>query len=128
MGGQRNSKPTMALSVKLLTTPVEVSLLELRLTAATGIFGGTVSLFENTLRHFGVETKFVDAGDTRQFENAIDEKTRLIFVETIANPRMDVPDYGDYADPAFRHVPVPQYDWQCGAARRLENNSRWADS
>jgi O-acetylhomoserine (thiol)-lyase len=63
-----------------------------RIVAATGIFGGTVSLFENTLRPFGIETKYVDAGDTRQFENAIDEKTRLIFVETIANPRMDVPD------------------------------------
>jgi O-acetylhomoserine (thiol)-lyase len=60
--------------------------------AANGIFGGTVSLFENTLAPFGVKTKFVDAGDTKQFEKAIDDKTRLIFVETIANPRMDVPD------------------------------------
>ncbi|MHC4743097.1 MAG: O-acetylhomoserine aminocarboxypropyltransferase/cysteine synthase family protein [Planctomycetota bacterium] len=60
--------------------------------AANGIFGGTVSLFENTLGPLGIETRFVDAGDTEQFEDAIDDKTRLIFVETIANPRMDVPD------------------------------------
>ena len=60
--------------------------------AANGIFGGTVSLFENTLAPFGIKTKFVDAGDAKQFEDAIDDKTRLIFVETIANPRMDVPD------------------------------------
>ena len=63
-----------------------------RIVASTGIFGGTVSLLENTLAPFGVETEFVDAGDTKQFENAVDEKTRLIFAETIANPRMDVPD------------------------------------
>lgn len=62
------------------------------LIAANGIFGGTISLFENTLAPFGVKTKFVDAGDTKQFEKAIDDKTRLIFVETIGNPRMDVPD------------------------------------
>ncbi|MHC4511462.1 MAG: aminotransferase class I/II-fold pyridoxal phosphate-dependent enzyme [Planctomycetota bacterium] len=63
-----------------------------RIIAATGIFGGTVSLFENTLKRFGIETTFVDVADTRNFENAITDKTRLIFVETIGNPRMDVPD------------------------------------
>jgi O-acetylhomoserine (thiol)-lyase len=63
-----------------------------RIIAATGIFGGTVSLFENTLKRFGIETTFVDVADTRNFANAITDKTRLIFVETIGNPRMDVPD------------------------------------
>ncbi|MHC4626570.1 MAG: O-acetylhomoserine aminocarboxypropyltransferase/cysteine synthase family protein [Planctomycetota bacterium] len=60
--------------------------------AAAGIFGGTVSLFANTLRRFGVVTTFVDVADTSNFENALNEKTKLIFVETIGNPRMDVPD------------------------------------
>lgn len=60
--------------------------------AAAGIFGGTVSLFENTLERFGVETVLVDACDTNNFANAINDKTKLIFVETIGNPRMDVPD------------------------------------
>jgi O-acetylhomoserine (thiol)-lyase len=60
--------------------------------AAAGIFGGTVSLFKNTLSRFGVHTKLVDAAETEQFEQAISEKTKLIFVETIGNPRMDVPD------------------------------------
>jgi O-acetylhomoserine (thiol)-lyase len=60
--------------------------------AAGGIFGGTVSFFENTLGRFGVQTKLVDAGDTEQFAKAVNDKTKLIFVETIGNPRMDVPD------------------------------------
>ena len=60
--------------------------------AATGIFGGTVSLFENTLGRFGVKTNLVEAGDTEQFAKAVNDKTKLIFIETIGNPRMDVPD------------------------------------
>jgi O-acetylhomoserine (thiol)-lyase len=60
--------------------------------AAAGIFGGTVSLFENTLGRFGVKTKFVDAGMTEQFERAVNDGTKLIFVETIGNPAMDIPD------------------------------------
>jgi O-acetylhomoserine (thiol)-lyase len=60
--------------------------------AAAGIFGGTVSFFENTLGRFGVKTTLVDAGDTEEFAKAVNDKTRLIFVETIGNPRMDVPD------------------------------------
>ncbi|MCP4376881.1 MAG: O-acetylhomoserine aminocarboxypropyltransferase/cysteine synthase [bacterium] len=63
-----------------------------RVVAAAGIFGGTVSLFENTLSRFGVETVMVDAADTDAFAAAVNDKTRLIFVETIGNPRMDVPD------------------------------------
>jgi O-acetylhomoserine (thiol)-lyase len=60
--------------------------------ASAGIFGGTVSLFENTLSRFGIKTSFVDVADTNNFAEAINDKTRLIFIETIGNPRMDVPD------------------------------------
>ncbi|MDP6636499.1 MAG: aminotransferase class I/II-fold pyridoxal phosphate-dependent enzyme [Phycisphaerae bacterium] len=63
-----------------------------RILTAAGIFGGTVSLFENTLSRFGVETVTIDGTDTDAFAAAINDKTRLIFVETIGNPRMDVPD------------------------------------
>lgn len=62
------------------------------LITAAGIFGGTVSLFEKTLGRFGVKTTLVEGSDTGQFAKAVNEKTKLIFVETIGNPRMDVPD------------------------------------
>jgi O-acetylhomoserine (thiol)-lyase len=74
-----------------------------RIIAATGIFGGTVSLFENVLRRFGVETILVDAADTGNFAKAVNDKTRLIFVETIGNPRMDVPDIPGIAEIAHKH-------------------------
>ena len=70
--------------------------------AATGIFGGTVSLFENTLGRFGIKTNFVDAVDTNQFAKAINDRTKLIFIETIGNPRMDVPDIPAIADIAHK--------------------------
>ena len=66
--------------------------------ACAGIFGGTVSLFEKTLGRFGITTKLVDAGVTEQFEEAVSERTKFVFVETIGNPRMDVPDLGAVAE------------------------------
>jgi len=75
--------------------------------AATGIFGGTVSLFENTLGRFGLKTIFVDAADTNQFAQAINDRTKLIFIETIGNPRMDVPDIPAIADIAHKaNIPL----------------------
>jgi O-acetylhomoserine (thiol)-lyase len=68
------------------------------LVAASGIFGGTVSLFLNTLGRFDVKTTLVDAGQTDQFARAVNKNTKLIFVETIGNPRMDVPDIPAVAD------------------------------
>ena len=70
--------------------------------SAAGIFGGTVSLFKNTFGRFGVETTLVEAGDTEQFARSIRKNTKLIFIETIGNPRMDVPDIPAIADLAHR--------------------------
>lgn len=60
--------------------------------AARGIFGGTVSLLARTLARFGVRTTFVGSGDTEALREAIRPETRLLFVETITNPSMEVPD------------------------------------
>ncbi len=70
--------------------------------AAAGIFGGTVSLFENTLARFGVKTTFVDVADTSNFADAINDKTKLVFIETVGNPRMDVPDVPAVAEIAHK--------------------------
>lgn len=75
--------------------------------AATGIFGGTVSLFENTLGRFGVKTTLVDVADPKNLENAINARTKLVFVETIGNPRMDVPDIPALAEIAHKaNIPL----------------------
>jgi len=60
--------------------------------AASGIFGGTISLFVNTLSRFSIKTRFVDAAHTEKFAKAVNKRTKIMFVETIGNPRMDVPD------------------------------------
>jgi O-acetylhomoserine (thiol)-lyase len=78
-----------------------------RIVSAAGIFGGTVSLFEKTLGRFGVETVLVDVTDTKNFTKAINDKTKLVFVETIGNPRMDVPDIPAIAGIAHKaNVPL----------------------
>ena len=74
-----------ALAVGLLRAGDEI-------VCSAGIFGGTISLFRNTLGRFGVKTTFVDAAKTEQFINAVNENTKFIFVEAIGNPKMDVPD------------------------------------
>ncbi|MBW2366752.1 MAG: O-acetylhomoserine aminocarboxypropyltransferase/cysteine synthase [Deltaproteobacteria bacterium] len=58
------------------------------------LFGNTYSFFKNTLSNFGVEVRFVDIDDPDQIKRAIDHKTRAIFLETISNPGMTVPDMG----------------------------------
>lgn len=60
--------------------------------AAHGIFGGTASLLCKTLKRFGITTRFFDAGDVQQAKKEITPETRLLFVESIANPGMEVPD------------------------------------
>ncbi|NLI91498.1 MAG: aminotransferase class I/II-fold pyridoxal phosphate-dependent enzyme [Peptococcaceae bacterium] len=59
--------------------------------AGSGIFGGTCSLFHD-LEAYGIKARYVQDNDIETFDKAINEKTRLLFVETIGNPKLDVPD------------------------------------
>ena len=59
--------------------------------SSTFLFGNTNSLF-NTLERLGIEVTFVDATEARFVENAVQKNTRLVFVETIANPATQVAD------------------------------------
>lgn len=60
--------------------------------SSASLYGGTYNLFRHTLPKLGIETRFVDASRPESFRQAIDDHTRLLFVETIGNPRCDVPD------------------------------------
>jgi len=60
--------------------------------ASSSLFGGTFSLFRDTLSNFGITARFADPTDMAALRNCINDRTRLIFVETIGNPKMDVPD------------------------------------
>ena len=61
--------------------------------SASSLYGGTYNLFHYTLPKLGVNVKFVDQADPENFKKAIDSKTKAIFLETIGNPRADIPDF-----------------------------------
>lgn len=56
------------------------------------IYGGTYNLLKHTLKPFGVETSFVDVHNLVEVENAITEKTKVLYLETLGNPNADIPD------------------------------------
>lgn len=60
--------------------------------ASSSLFGGTFSLFKETLSNYGVTTRFVDPTDVAAVRSGVTDRTRLVFVETIGNPNIDVPD------------------------------------
>ncbi|MDO8588247.1 MAG: O-acetylhomoserine aminocarboxypropyltransferase/cysteine synthase [Armatimonadota bacterium] len=60
--------------------------------SSTSLYGGTYNLFHYTLPKMGIAAKFVDPGDPRNFAKAITPKTRLIFAETLGNPKNDMLD------------------------------------
>lgn len=61
--------------------------------SSASLYGGTYNLFHYTLPKLGIECRFVDGSKPEEFRRAIDSNTRLLFVESIGNPRCDVPDF-----------------------------------
>ena len=75
--------------------------------SGNSLFMSTYLLFANVLARFGVTVRFVETTDLAQYEKAINDKTKLIFVETIGNPKMDVPDIAALARLAHaRSIPL----------------------
>lgn len=70
--------------------------------AGNDTYGGTYRIFERILRPWGVDTRYIDATDINAFEQAIDEKTRLIWVETPTNPLLKLVDIAALAELARR--------------------------
>jgi O-acetylhomoserine (thiol)-lyase len=74
--------------------------------ASTSLYGGTWNIFLHTFGRLGIEVRFVETTDTQGFAAASDDTTRAWFVETIGNPRLDVPDLGGLAQ-AGRELNIP---------------------
>src|ERR1700683_1449612 len=66
--------------------------------ASTDLYGGTWTLFAQTLKQFGVETRFVDPSDPENFAKAPDYKTRAFYAETLPNPKLNVLPIKEVAD------------------------------
>ena len=61
--------------------------------ASTKLYGGTITLLTQTLKSFGVEVKYFDVHKSEELNNLIDNKTKVIIFESIANPALSVPDF-----------------------------------
>jgi O-acetylhomoserine (thiol)-lyase len=71
--------------------------------SANNLYGGTYTQFDAILPQFGITTRFVDPSDPKNFEKAITDKTRAIFIETIGNPVLDFTDVAAVAAVAHKH-------------------------
>ena len=67
------------------------------------IYGGTSNLLAHTLPLYGIEATFVDAHDLAEVENAIQDNTKAVYIETLGNPNSDIPDIDAIAAIAHKH-------------------------
>lgn len=75
--------------------------------SSSALYGGTYTLLSNTLKRLGITTHFVNSNDPKEFEKHINDKTRLIYLETIGNPKLDIPNFEAISEMAHAHgVPV----------------------
>ena len=71
--------------------------------AASTLYGGTYNLFTATLPRFGITTKFVNPDNLDEFEAAIDDNTKAVYIEVIGNPGINLVDVEAVADIAHKH-------------------------
>ena len=72
--------------------------------SSTDLYGGTWNLFANTMKDMGLEVRFVDPTNPQDFANAIDDKTRAFYAETLPNPKLNVFPIKQVADIGRAHA------------------------
>ncbi|NLC71249.1 MAG: O-acetylhomoserine aminocarboxypropyltransferase/cysteine synthase, partial [Desulfuromonadaceae bacterium] len=73
------------------------------LVSANNLYGGTYTMFNNILPQFGIRTRFVDPTRPEEFDRAVTERTRALYIETIGNPALGVTDIEAVAQVARKH-------------------------
>ncbi len=71
--------------------------------STSNIYGGTYNQFKVAFPRLGINVKFVDGDNPNEFEKLIDPKTKALYVESIGNPRLNVPDLKALANVAHKH-------------------------
>ncbi|MEF9873377.1 MAG: O-acetylhomoserine aminocarboxypropyltransferase/cysteine synthase family protein [Glutamicibacter sp.] len=71
--------------------------------ASSKLYGGTITQLDVSLRRFGINTTFIDSNDPADFEAAIQENTKAVYTEVVANPSGDIADLEGLAEVAHRH-------------------------
>jgi len=106
--------------------------------ASRSIFGTTFVMFENILKKFGLTTSFVDLTDLSDWESAIQENTKLFFMETPANPMTEVGDIRAISELAHKHgievavdncfcTPILQRPLELGADYVVHSATKYLD-
>lgn len=85
------------------------------------LYGGTYNLFKVTFPRLGINVRFVDGDDLEKFEKLIDKKTKALYIETIGNPRLNIPDIEALAKLAHKNGIPLIVDNTFGAAGYLAN-------
>jgi O-acetylhomoserine (thiol)-lyase len=93
-GGLALSSGAAAITFAILT----ITQVGDEIVSGNNLYGGTYALFHYTLPKLGRTTKFVNSRDPEAFRKAITPKTRALYVETIGNPKLDVPDFEALAE------------------------------
>ncbi|MCD4685662.1 MAG: O-acetylhomoserine aminocarboxypropyltransferase/cysteine synthase [Anaerolineae bacterium] len=75
--------------------------------ASSALYGGTYTLLSQSLKRLGITVRFVDDNDPAAYEALINERTKIIYLETIGNPKLQVPDFAGITAVAHAHgIPV----------------------
>jgi len=75
--------------------------------STTRLYGGTVTLFTTTLPRMGIKVEYVDSDEADAFASRITDRTKAVYLETIGNPKLSIPDLAAIAEAAHaRGVPV----------------------
>jgi O-acetylhomoserine (thiol)-lyase len=103
--------------------------------SSTDLYGGTWNLFANTLKQFGIETRFVDPADPEGFARATDSRTRAYYAETLPNPKLQVFPIGEVAAIGRRlgvplimdntAAPIICRPFEHGAAVVMHSTTKW---
>ena len=89
------------------------------LVSTSYLYGGTYNQFKVQFKRLGIEVKFVDGDKPSDFEKLIDSKTKAIYLETIGNPKFNIPDFDAIAAVASKHEIPLVVDNTFGAAGYL---------
>ena len=97
-----------ALAVSSGQSAISLALLNIassgdEIVSATSLYGGTYNLFRYTFGRLGITVRFADPADPENFRKAIGPGTKALYLESIGNPKLDVPDFEAIADIAHEH-------------------------
>lgn len=93
--------------------------------STTYLYGGTYNQFRVSFKRLGIDVRFAEGDDVANFEPLIDEKTKAIYLETIGNPRLNIPDFEKFAALAQKYDLPLIVDNTFGAGGYLCQPIKW---